>query len=191
MGVIKENFKSLQFNIFSVINMPAKRRSIFDIMDEIMAEMDEEFRRLEREFMRGISRDSGENGPYIYGVKVTVGPDGTPKIEEFGNIKKMEGRPIVSDQIEPLVDVLEKGDDLKVVAEVPGISKEDVKLKIVGQKLILYTNDSAPKRYYAEVELPSEVDENSAKASYKNGIVEITLKKKNPKSMEGKEIKVE
>lgn len=191
MGVIKENFKSLQFNRFSVINMPAKRRSIFDIMDEIMAEMDEEFRRLEREFMRGISRDSGENGPYIYGVKVTVGPDGTPKIEEFGNIKKMEGRPIVSDQIEPLVDVLEKGDDLKVVAEVPGISKEDVKLKIVGQKLILYTNDSAPKRYYAEVELPSEVDENSAKASYKNGIVEITLKKKNPKSMEGKEIKVE
>ncbi|MUN29211.1 archaeal heat shock protein Hsp20 [Sulfuracidifex metallicus] len=171
--------------------MPVKRRSIFDIMDEIMAEMDEEFRRLEREFMRGISKESGDNGPYIYGVKISVGPDGTPKIEEFGNVKKMQGKPIVSDQIEPLVDVLEKGDDIKVVAEVPGISKDDVKLKIVGQKLVLFTSDSAPKKYYAEVELPSEVDENSAKASYKNGIVEITLKKKNPKAMEGKEIKIE
>jgi HSP20 family protein len=171
--------------------MPVKRRSIFDIMDEIMAEMDEEFRRLEREFMRGISKESGDNGPYIYGVKISVGPDGTPKIEEFGNVKKMQGKPIVSDQIEPLVDVLEKGDDIKVVAEVPGISKDDVKLKIVGQKLVLFTSDSAPKKYYAEVELPSEVDENSAKASYKNGIVEITLKKKNPKAIEGKEIKIE
>ncbi|MCY0850432.1 archaeal heat shock protein Hsp20 [Sulfuracidifex metallicus] len=171
--------------------MPVKRRSIFDIMDEIMAEMDEEFRRLEREFMRGISKEPGDNGPYIYGVKISVGPDGTPKIEEFGNVKKMQGKPIVSDQIEPLVDVLEKGDDIKVVAEVPGISKDDVKLKIVGQKLVIFTSDSAPKKYYAEVELPSEVDENSAKASYKNGIVEITLKKKNPKAMEGKEIKIE
>ncbi|WP_054845859.1 archaeal heat shock protein Hsp20 [Sulfuracidifex tepidarius] len=171
--------------------MPVKRRSIFDIMDEIMAEMDEEFRRLEREFMRGISKEPGENGPYIYGVKISVGPDGTPKIEEFGNVKKAQGRPIVSDQIEPLVDVLEKGEEVKVVAEVPGISKDDVKLKIVGQKLVLYTSDSAPKKYYAEVELPAEVDENSAKANYKNGIVEITLKKKNPKAMEGKEIKIE
>ena len=37
--------------------------------------------------------------------------------------------------------------------------------------------DSTKRRYYKDIALPAKVDPDSAKATYKNGILEITLKK--------------
>jgi len=74
------------------------------------------------------------------------------------------------------------------VAEVPGVEKDNIKVKINGTNLIITAN-SQDKKYYKEVELPAPVDENSAKANYKNGVLEVILKKK--ESTAGKEIKIE
>jgi HSP20 family protein len=169
--------------------MPTKRRDIFSYFDDLIKQMEEEFEEMEREFFKAAEKGQVKTyGPYVYGFKVTLGPDGKPIVEEFGNVKRLGNRPLLSDEREPLVDVIEKEDTIRVVAEVPGVEKDNIKVKINGTNLIITAN-SQDKKYYKEVELPAPVDENSAKANYKNGVLEVILKKK--ESTAGKEIKIE
>ncbi|MEM4042400.1 MAG: archaeal heat shock protein Hsp20 [Saccharolobus sp.] len=169
--------------------MPKKEKDIFDLMDEWIRQVEEEFDRIEREFMRGVKE--GKNfGPYVYGFRVTVGPDGVPKIEEFGNVRKVRGKPIISEEREPLADVIEKDKEIKVVVEVPGVNKDDIKVKVVGGNKLVISAKSEDRQYYKEIELPAEVDEKNAKANYKNGVLEVVLQKK-ASAESGTEIKVE
>ncbi|MCE4612577.1 MAG: Hsp20/alpha crystallin family protein [Desulfurococcales archaeon] len=154
-----------------------RRRSIFDVFDEIMRDFEESFRLLEEEFERLMKEGRGEiRGPYYYGVRVTIGPDGVPRIEEFGNIKRgRRGRPLITEEIEPLVDVIEHGDEVWVVAELPGVDKDKIKVKAQENKLVIKAENG--RKYYKEVDLPAKVDPKSAKASYRNGVLEVKLKK--------------
>jgi len=170
--------------------MSKRHRDIFDLFDEMIREMEEEMERFEREFMR-LAKEEGSKvyGPYVYGFRITIGPDGVPRIEEFGNVRNYKGKPIISEEREPLVDVIEKGDEIRVVAEVPGVSKDQIKVKVTGKKLVIQAQGE-DRKYYKEVELPTEVDEKSAKATYNNGVLQIVLKKKQTEE-KGTEIKVE
>ena len=97
------------------------------------------------------------------------------------------GRPRISirEEREPLVDVMETDDEVKVIAELPGVEKKDIKLYGTEDTLTISV-DTAERKYYKKVELPSAVDAKSAKASYKNGVLEVRLKKK--KEPEGEPI---
>lgn len=177
-----------------------RRRSVFDIFDEMIREIEDEIFRFMREFERYEIRpemfeEKGEKrrvfGPYVYGFRITVGPDGKPVIEEFGNVKRFRGRPIISEEREPLVDVFESGDEITVVAELPGVEKNKIDLKVTDdrRKLIIRASNGG-RKYYKEVELPSEVEPESAKANYKNGVLEVKLKKSKVEK-KGYSIKVE
>ncbi len=171
--------------------MPSKKKTnnIFDYFDDMIRQMEEEFEELEKEFFREAGKGEVKTfGPYVYGFSMTIGPDGKPIIEEFGNVKRLGSKPVLSEEREPLVDVIEKGDEIRVVAEVPGVDKNNIKVNLNGKTLVLSAQEG-DKKYYKEVELPAEVDENSAKATYKNGVLEIVFKK--TKTAPGKEIKIE
>lgn len=132
-----------------------------------------------------------EYGPFIYGYSVRIGPDGKPVIREFGNVKRKVSpvKPLeVKEAAEPLVDVISEDGQVKVIAEVPGVDKTDIKLNVVGKTLSIRA-ESESRKYSKEVELPEEVDPKSAKASYKNGILEVTLSK--VKKEKGEEIPIE
>jgi HSP20 family protein len=161
------------------------------MMRQIQDIMDREFRELEREFEELAKSGKAKTyGPYVYGFRVTIGPDGKPIVEEFGNVRTVKGRPTISEEREPLVDVIERNDEVKVIAEVPGVSKENIKVKVLnGEKLVIQATGE-DRKYYKEIELPTKVDEKSAKASYKNGVLEVTLKKVKTEE-QGTEIKVE
>ena len=173
-----------------------RRRSIFDLIDELFREMEEEMnefiRRWESYELESTPKDVKKKS-YYYGFRITIGPDGVPRIETFGNrrpvvVEEGRSRRIVSDEIEPLVDVYEENDTITVVAEMPGVEKDKIKIRAEGKRLII--EGSNGKKYYREVDLPAEVDTKTAKATYKNGILEIRLKKKKIVS-ESEEIKVE
>ncbi len=70
----------------------------------------------------------------------------------------------------------EEEEVIKVVAEVPGVEKDDINLNASERKLIISV-DTPQRKYYKEVDLPAEVDPKSTKASYKNGVLEVVLKK--------------
>ncbi|MGC9106507.1 MAG: archaeal heat shock protein Hsp20 [Thermoprotei archaeon] len=175
--------------------MSRRYRDIFDVFEDMMRQiqdiMDREFRELEREFEELAKSGKAKTyGPYVYGFRVTIGPDGKPVVEEFGNVRTVKGRPTISEEREPLVDVIERNDEVKVIAEVPGVSKENIKVKVLnGEKLVIQATGE-DRKYYKEIELPTKVDEKSAKASYKNGVLEVTLKKAKTEE-QGTEIKVE
>jgi len=69
-----------------------------------------------------------EVGPIVYGYSKTIGPDDKPKVREFGNLKSSRfgsrgGRPEISGEIEALADVTTTDKEVKVVVEMPGISR--------------------------------------------------------------------
>lgn len=79
---------------------------------------------------------------------------------------------------EPIVDVFEEEDHIKVMAEVPGVEEKDIKLKIEGN-LLTVTADTSEKKYHKEVKLPTRVEKDSAESKYRNGVLEVKLRKAN------------
>ncbi len=181
--------------------MVKRRKSIWDLFDEffedIFENIDREFRdwmkrfeRIEEEMTRA-TREGRIIGPYVYGFSITIGPDGRPIIKEFGNIRREAGRPKIAEEREPLVDVLEDENTVTVVAEVPGVNKEDIDIRIRDNTLII-SAQSGDRKYYKEIQLPAKVKPETAKATYKNGVLEVRLEKeRRGKKEEGIKIKVE
>lgn len=72
----------------------------------------------------------------------------------------------------------------------PGVNKENIKINAYGTTLEVRSND--PQRKYHEViDLPPEVDVETARSKYKNGILEIVFDKRKESRPKGKDIKIE
>ncbi|MHC2995685.1 MAG: Hsp20/alpha crystallin family protein [Candidatus Atribacteria bacterium] len=85
----------------------------------------------------------------------------------------------------PLVDVIDKKDSIVVKAELPGVDKKDVKIFLSENTLTIrgerkeekeinkenyYCCERAFGSYSRTIALPTEVDKNKTKASYKSGL---------------------
>ena len=129
-------------------------------------------------------------GPYYYGYTVTIGPDGKPIVKEHGNVRP--GLLPTSDTREPFVDVIidDKEKVLKIVAEMPGVEKKDIKIEVVGRTVNLDA-EHGEKKYHAKVPIKHKVDEDSVKATYANGILEVKFKLKEEEKPKGKTVEVE
>ena len=114
-------------------------------------------------------------GPYYYSYEMTVGPDGKPPVREWGNSKPTSAI-TESGTREPYVDetINEKEHLLKIVTEMPGIEKSDIHVSIADNTVSISAARGV-RKYDAKVPLKYKVDENSAKAKYTNGILELTL----------------
>jgi HSP20 family protein len=165
-------------------------------MERMFEETIQDIERVPKELVREYETPSGkvrEVGPLVYGYTATIGPDGKPKIREFGNIRPSSlgaaATPMLSSEIEPLADVITSDKEVKVTVDMPGVSKQDIKINAYDGTVQVSTVENAKRRYNKVVELPPETDIETAKSTFTNGILEITFSKKaKPK---GKEIKVE
>jgi len=122
---------------------------------------------------------SGKELKGIYGftVKVGLGDEG-PSLEPFGNIRRdiKSGRTEVQEVREPMVDVFEEEDHLLVLAELPGIGKEDVAIELKDDVLTI-SAERGDKKYRKEVLLPRNVSRERMQISCNNGILEIKCPK--------------
>ena len=148
--------------------------------------MPSEFNELirEEETPSGVSR---RYGPFVYGFSYTAEPGKEPIFQEFGNIKPSHRGIEPSEGREPLVDVMSEKDKFKVFVELPGVEKEKVKLDVADDSVEIKTDDE--KKFYKMIYLDSTIDPDSAKASYKNGILTLELDKKEKRK--GKEVKID
>jgi HSP20 family protein len=157
-----------------------RRKSFFDEIFGIdpLQDMDEMFERLSRAM--GMNVDNFGQHPFVYGFTVTQRSGEEPEIREFGNIPMFEQTETEEkrylDIRKPLIDVLESEEAVHVIAEMPGIEKENIQLNATDLILDIETLDGNPK-YSERVELPVKVDPQSAKATYKNGVLEVTFKR--------------
>ncbi len=135
-------------------------------------------------------------GPIVYGYSMTIGPDGKPKIRQFGNIKSPFGemgsfeQPSISAEREPLIDISTTDNEVKIVAEMPGISKEKIKIDAY-DKYVEIKSEDPNRKYHKKIEVPEEIDIGSAKSNYNNGVLEINFKKKEQQKPQGRQINIE
>lgn len=129
-------------------------------------------------------------GPYYYGYELTVGPDGKPHVKEWGNARPTTAL-TESGIREPYVDetVNEKEHLLKFVTEMPGIEKSDINVNIIDNAVSISAT-RGERKYGVKIPLKYKVEDNSAKAKYTNGILELTFKLAEEKP-KGKVVSVE
>jgi HSP20 family protein len=86
----------------------------------------------------------------------------------------------VSDQREPVVDIIKDVDKLKIIAELPGVTKSDLRIT-ANETSLTIESLSGERRYNKKIDLPNEIEPSSGKSSYKNGILEVSFKLKDSK----------
>ncbi len=104
----------------------------------------------------------------------------------------------------PSVDIYEDKDNVYVEADLPGFEQKDINLSLKGDTLTISAEKEEKKeekkkgylrcerfqgKFYRELELPRKVDASGIKAVYKNGVLKITLPKKEEEKK--KEIKID
>jgi len=106
---------------------------------------------------------------------------------------RSEGRP-ANTVAQARLDVLEKGDRYEAFLEMPGVSKEDVEVRIDGHRVsvsaeaksdqtlkegerVVYSERSVT-RWARGFDLPCDIDDTTAEASYENGVLKLSLPKK-------------
>jgi HSP20 family protein len=186
----------------------------FDQMRRQMEKMFEE--RLEdmqtkapKELVREYETPEGgkvrEIGPIVYGYSATIGPDGKPRVREFGNVRPGmkvggistsdglrgagEGATQITAEREPLSDVITTDKEVKVVVELPGANKENIKVNAY-EGSVEVKADAQDRKYRRVVDIPAaDIDLQSVKSTFKNGLLEIVFKRK--EKPKGKEVKIE
>jgi HSP20 family protein len=187
------------------LSFPDIFRSIDEMRRDMEAEVQDMFKTMEnrapkdliREYETPVGGKVREYGPFIYGYSMTIGPDGKPKIREFGNIKSplrdsgsFRTAPEISSEREPLTDVTATDKEVKVVVEMPGVTKSNIKISAYNNSVGVQTTENAERKYHEVIDLPEEADIETARSTYNNGILQIIFKKKDQTNSTGKQIKV-
>ncbi len=139
-----------------------------------MDELEDYFESLERDIQEALKRglepmDFGK--PFVAGFSFNLGPEGKPSLQVFGDSPtRHDGfRAPINEQV-----VDEKNGILRILLEMPGVEKEDIKVEST-EDTAQITAENADKKYRAELELKVPVKPESGKAEYKNGMLEISF----------------
>jgi len=152
-----------------------------DPFEEMTRRLEEELPEEFKDFVTEEETPEGKvrrYGPFIYGFSYTKEPGKEPEIKEFGNIRPSYRRiePVPRGEREPLIDTIEQKEYYEVVAELPGVEKKDVKLHATEDSLEIRTENE--KRFYKEIPFDMPVKPETAKATYKNGVLSVKIIKK-------------
>jgi HSP20 family protein len=124
-----------------------------------------------------------------------MGPSWWPRFKET-----------ITEEVMPSIDIFEEGDNVVVKAEVPGIKKEDLDISVTDNTVSISGEKKKEekverKNYYREersygsftrsFRLPTEVQTDKAKASFKEGILEIRIPKTEEAKKREKKVPVE
>jgi HSP20 family molecular chaperone IbpA len=173
--------------------------------EELFRSVDEEM----NAFMQS-SSEYQENDPITYGYSVRIGPDTNyqPEVRQWGNLndyRVKNGLPEIespfqgilnsqlpealsnTDSSEHLVDFIDEDKNLRIIVEVPGFTKANLSIDIneEGTEIIL-SGKSERKELKETIKLPSKIEPKTTKSSIKNGVLEITGKKKENSSKQFK-----
>ena len=161
---------------------------IFGSFDDELAEMRERMDRIFEAFMR--NELGSDRAPLVYGFSVQTGQDGVPVKREFSNApapaRLGDKEP---EEHQPLIDVIESGETVRAIVELPGVKKEDIKIE-VHERLLEIEVDNESKQFHQQIDLPCDVLLNSVKASCNNGVLEISMKRAGRKK-KGRTVQVE
>jgi len=121
----------------------------------------------------------------VYGFSMSGEPTRKPVIHELGNVQTSRLRPKIRE--EPLMDIMEEEKDMVIIAELPGVEKDDINLSTTEEHLTISV-DTPQQKYRKELTLSARIDTKSSKATYKNGVLEVRLRKLVEKGFTGERV---
>jgi len=74
------------------------------------------------------------------------------------------------------IDIQRTDEEVRVVADLPGVDKDDIELTCDGEVLTV-SAASEHRNYDERIDLPTTVDEHSASATYNNGVLEVVFQR--------------
>ncbi|MHA1865184.1 MAG: archaeal heat shock protein Hsp20 [Candidatus Heimdallarchaeaceae archaeon] len=169
--------------------LPFMKGSSFGRMiDNMIKEL---MKNLQRNLDADTSLEDLLRNQFVYGFQIGFDPDGKPSFRQFGNVKpKGTGHIETYDVREPLIDIFKEKDKVRVIAEVPGISKGDIKLTGSESRLSIKAH-SKDRKYEKKIDLPVPVKIETAKAKYNNGVLEVVIQRKEKEKDEGVSIDIQ
>lgn len=169
------------------------------LFGDLFSDFDDRFRQMRRQMARLFERarkgelpSPEEGGPYVYGWTFRWDSGHEPVFQEFGNVRSLTTPALPGIEPgtrEPLTDVIETDRNIRVTFELPGIEKEDIDVE-TGEDHLTVRVERGDRKYYKSQPLPGKVVPDSARATYKNGVLEVTIDRAVPKS-KGKRVPVE
>jgi HSP20 family protein len=112
----------------------------------------------------------------VFGFSIKTASGGRPVVEHFGNIRKTPHGARVEEEREPITDLFDEKDEMRVYVEMPGVNENDVVIDLKGDILNISAKNG-DKKYRKELLLPATGKGETLVSSLKNGILEITIKK--------------
>jgi len=169
--------------------MPDDYRDIFDDMDKfyqrftkkMFKEMDDieeaiKSGKLEGEWDIKPIEEPGVKG-YIAQGRFQLGDKKAPKTLTLP-------KQISEEVQEPLTDVFQDKDNIKLYVELPGVEQTDIELNITRGHA-----EIKAKNFHKTIDLPtSDIEADKAKTNYKNGVLEVTIPKTKTTTDKGKTI---
>ncbi|MDA4121318.1 MAG: Hsp20 family protein [Thaumarchaeota archaeon] len=146
-----------------------KRKNLKDMLDELDMYFGQFEKDIQDAVRNSISISKAQSEPFVAGFSFKLGPEGKPSIQVFGD------RPLHNDGFrsplsEQIVD--EKNRLLRIVLDMPGVKKEDIKVDTTDDGVVVEA-ESGNRKYKANMALKAEIKPESGKAEYKNGVLEI------------------
>jgi len=111
-----------------------------------------------------------------FGFSVTIRPNADPRFRRLIKQQPSGFGFEMQEEPEPLVDVNEQEGEVVIIAELPGVKKEDILIHATQRQVTISVN-TPERRYRRELTLPVETDPSTAVATYKNGVLQLRLKK--------------
>lgn len=145
--------------------------SFVDLIGEMIETSQTEVRREGTLPIKGL----GDKAVGVCGFSVRVGLGERLEVERFGNIRAGGAGVEVAEAREPLVDVFDEHGEILAIAELPGASEDEVEVAIEGDRLSLETRGA--RRYAKTITLPQAVNPASLRRTFRNGLLELRLKK--------------
>lgn len=136
----------------------------FDDIDDLLEEMEREIEEMVKDF--GRERRGMFNKPFVKGFSFEL-EDGKPVFKTFGDVS--------AGAREPLIEQVISNGILNLIAEMPGVEKDSIKLE-ADEDSVSIDAQSEDRVYKTRVQLKEAVDPDSGKATYKNGVLEIKFK---------------
>lgn len=165
-----------------------KRKDVDDFW-AYFQDIDKMFENIFKSLEEG-NKELGE-GPIFYGFSWNTGPDGRPIVREFGNIRSGYRGVKRSDVLTPFYDVVtdEKNNELNVIVELPGVDKEKVSINAT-QDSVAVEAEGSGRRYAIDIPLDAQIEPEAAKATFNNGILQVTFKLKRYRGKGGVRINI-
>lgn len=159
--------------------------NLIDLADKVSKEGGQ----IEKSGQFGVKGNKDLTGVYGFTFRTMSGPGGVarPVVRPFGDISKVskmakEQRterpkgPVVEEATEPIVDIFDEKDFIRIVAELPGVAESEITCEVEGNDVVAIST-TGKKKYSKEILLSANVDPASLQKSYTNGVLEIKLQK--------------